>query len=513
MDGAPIMASNEFDLSPPPGNIIHTLRSLGYSPATAIADLIDNSITAGASSIEIKMKWRNSAKNSQITVSDNGIGLSPEELKNALRPGSTSPNELREPNDLGRFGLGMKTACWSMGKTMTVHSRKNKSESTLQWDLDFVEKKKKWLVREGCGIVPEELLTLPTNFKSGTVIAITNCDKIFGEEEPNATRAEAAFYETVAITKLHLEMVFHRFLGEKNRLSLKVNDKPCIPWDPFMSTHKFTQTFPEEEILCQGEKIRLTSYVLPHRDHLDEKEHKRGAGPKGWNLQQGFYIYRANRLIVSGGWIGSGSAKPDEHTKLARVSVDLSQNMDSVWNLNILKSQARPPANLRNDFGATGKKIRTEAKKAYENRAKRSLGSRRGSKQIIPMWTGQQSASTGTLTFEVNREHELVKAMFATTTGSAKKNLRALLRNLEQTLPIAKIVMAGFENEGSLQWDSYNESKLEEDIKMLVTHSFLENGFTLEHAKQTLLQLQPFCDRPEVVEAVIEAVGEARSHD
>ena len=167
------MADETIDLSPPPGNIIHTLRSLGYTTPTAIADLIDNSITAGATQINVHFDFNKGTDNSIVTVSDNGSGMDREELTEAMRPGTISPHDNREVEDLGRFGLGMKTASWSMGKIMTARSKKGRSDNTLRWDLDFVEKKKKWLVQTGEGDLDKAILKLPANAKNGTVIAIS----------------------------------------------------------------------------------------------------------------------------------------------------------------------------------------------------------------------------------------------------------------------------------------------------------------------------------------------------
>ncbi|MBN4083975.1 ATP-binding protein [bacterium AH-315-A03] len=493
----------ELELRPPPGALVRSLRSLGYTPATAIADLIDNSITAQAKNIRVDMEWRGTAADSRVTVADDGIGMNYGELCRAMTPGSSSPSDPREADDLGRFGLGMKTASWSMGKRQTVRSVKDGDDRTLCWDLDHVEDRGEWMVISDPEDPPANLLRLPGTAQTGTVVVVERCDKIFGEEEPDAGKAEAAFYEKVEETTVHLEMAFHRFLARgrsrgKSGVKITVNGNQCLPWDPFLTGHRWTQDLGEERLSCSGEELLVQPYVLPHRDHLDEKTQKRAGGPKGWNLQQGFYIYRAERLIVAGGWFGSGDAKPEEHTKLARVRVDLTQGMDSAWHLNVLKSEARPPASLRKDFGRIGQAVRSDAKKAYQYRGRKAIGGLKH-RPAIPMWTAEQRGS-GPLSFRINRQHDLVSGALDAPAGH-KKIVVALLRHLERTVPVARILIAGYENEEQLDWDDTDTEKLSADAKLIYRMMRAAN-FPHESAKDRLRHLQPFIDHPEIVEGI-----------
>jgi len=502
------MADETIDLSPPPGNIIHTLRSLGYTTPTAIADLIDNSITAGATQINVHLDFNKGTNNSIVTVSDNGSGMDLEELKEAMRPGTVSPHDNREVDDLGRFGLGMKTASWSMGKIMTTRSKKGRSDNTLRWDLDFVEKKKKWLVQMGAGDLDKAILKLPADAKNGTIVAISKCDKILGEEqEDDPDEAETAFYETVEKTRTHIEMVFHRFLARREKITIHVNGNRCEPWDPFMQAHKYTQRLQADPEIyrCHGEDIEVAAYVLPHKDNLTDAEYKRAAGPKDWNLQQGFYIYRADRLIVPGGWFGRGSKKPAENTKLARVSVDLTQEMDAAWNLNVLKSEARSPASLYREFGAIAAATRKKAIEAYEYRGNRSIAETNQQQQneIIPLWAGEEDSENGKLLFKINHKHPLVEYFLRESTPGIRRSIKRLLRNLEKTIPIAKITSAAFEDESTLVWSEFDAAQMSDDLKHIYK-TYKEDGFTFEATKNIVLTIQPFCEHPGIVEAVFE---------
>ncbi len=493
---------DDIRLPPPPGAMSQSLRSMGYSTPTAIADLIDNSITAGAKKIIVSMNWFGTAEKSTVIVSDNGKGMTFKELKNAMTPGSTSPSIHRLPGDLGRFGLGMKTASWSMGRLMTVRSRKKNEDNTIRWDLDYVEKKKEWDAQKGYSAETDsEDFKLPSRAQSGTVVHVARCDKIFGEEEPKHDLAENAFFSIVDETRTHLEMVFHRFL--ENGLEIIVNDHECTPWDPFMRKHKMTRELPPiDPLKCEGEDIRVHGYILPHSSNLSKKEHENASGPKGWNLQQGYYIYRADRLIVSGGWLGKRAAKPEEHTKLARVAVEITQEMDSAWNLNILKSEARPPANLRSEFGSIGQLARAEAKKAYAHKAKKSIGKARGQKEIIPMWLVEHTPETNESTFRINRKHELVRLALQKK-EAPKKVVSALLRNLEKTIPVAHIAMQAFEDDAQLAFDDTSEEKIKEDALLL--YQTYRETFNPEQAFKLVMGLQPFHNHGSIIAAVQEA--------
>ena len=499
----------EYELDPPPSALIESLRDLGYTPSTAIADLIDNSITAGASRINVEFIWEDSSVGSWVTVADNGSGLTKAELKRALTPGSSSPKDSRLPGDLGRFGLGMKTASWSMGRQMVVRSVKGGKDSIIRWDLNHVEKRKKWAAQAGPGEINLEQLKLPSRSRKGTVVHISQCDKILGEGVFDSDSARTAFYQVIDMTRTHLEMVFHRFLSPssdintngKRTIEIVVNGVPCIAWDPFMSHSEYRQELPEQRFAFRGEEIIVRPYILPHKDHINPDEHKRFAGPKGWNLQQGYYIYRADRLIVDGGWFGRGAAKPEEHTKLARISIDLTQNMDKDWNLNILKSKARPPAKLRDEFGTIGKLSREHARKAYEEKGKRAIGTGSGiGKDAEPMWTGTVDKNK-LVRFKINRDHELVKMLTSELTPEKKKSLNALLRNLEKTIPVSSILSLGFEDESQLAHGNLDEEKISDDAKLLF-HALTSAGYTYQEAVEKLNSSQPFNNHPGIINAL-----------
>ena len=121
---------------------LSSLRDIGYSFETALADLIDNSISANAKNIKILAL----PSTDKLVVLDDGSGMSDKLLLEAMRLGTQK--ETRAKNDLGRFGLGLKTASFSQCRKLTVFSKDSESIAGYTWDLDFLSKENKWLLQK-----------------------------------------------------------------------------------------------------------------------------------------------------------------------------------------------------------------------------------------------------------------------------------------------------------------------------------------------------------------------------
>lgn len=213
--------NDEYDLVEPHAAImIESLRAFGYDLRTAIADLIDNSITAGAENIWLDFFWN--GRDSYIRVTDDGIGMSEQDLVNAMRPGSKNPLESREATDLGRFGLGMKTASFSQCKRMTVASRtSNSSMSVRRWDLDFVAKIDKWSLLKAPAAGSEPFFNKLNELEHGTTVLWEVLDRVVGNSSVNDNKASSQFYRNVKIVQSYLSMVFHRYM-ENSKRPLKI---------------------------------------------------------------------------------------------------------------------------------------------------------------------------------------------------------------------------------------------------------------------------------------------------
>lgn len=426
----------EFDHVPPPAaSLAESLRAFGYDLPTAIADLVDNSIFAGASNVWIQFHW--DGKNSAIAITDDGCGMDEATLRDAMRPGSKNPRDTRDPQDLGRFGLGLKTASFSQARCVTVRtkSKKNKIVSRC-WDLDHIARVNDWQLLHKHSKLVTQLSARLADLPSGTSVVWERLDRLTAGEDTADSHAEDRFLAKADSVRDHLACVFHRFLKGQRALRLHMGKLLVEPWDPFLADGKHaTICVAVERIKFGGAAVEVEPFILPHLSKVDAATHKRAAGPRGWNLHQGFYVYRNRRLLVAGDWLGIKGWKPEEHYKLARIRVDLPNTLDLAWEIDVTKSKATPPASLRLELERIGARARAMAKRIYSHRGAR-LTTTDESKHCF-LW--QQKAKHNQVFYQINREHPLVKA--ALTASNDKPKLNALLKLVEQTIPVPLITI------------------------------------------------------------------------
>jgi len=328
-----------------------SLRDIGYDFPTAVADLVDNAISAGASQVGIELVFR--PNDSYVLIADDGKGMTPSELLEALRFGSRRDYE---HNELGRFGLGLKTGSFSQCRRLSVVSRpqRNPSRTTVRTlDLDFIEETDSWgvLADEGGEAVDHAIRLLQDG--PGTVVVWENLDRVLPDRFAESGWGRRRLNTLANKTSEHLSMVFHRFLAGSHGLSrvgISVNHEKLEAWNPFAIDEAATLALPPEifEVEVEGltADVVFSGYVLPPRDRFSSPdEFERMSGPLKWNRQQGLYIYRANRLVQFGGW--NGIRGIDEHTKLARASVDFDTRLDEQFQINVAKMSVALPASIK----------------------------------------------------------------------------------------------------------------------------------------------------------------------
>jgi hypothetical protein len=329
-----------------------SLRDMGYEFATAVADLVDNSVEAGATKISIEIEFE--GEDSWVRIADNGAGMSPSQLREAMRYGSS--REYAD-NDLGKFGLGLKVASLSQCQRLIVASRTNPNRADISaycWDLSHIETTDRWellpISRQSGAPAVHSLLADSV----GTVVLWQRLDRVLGYQDPGGESARRRLAGMCRDVEGHLAMVFHRFLsGEakgRRKLSIHVNGCEVLPWDPFARDEKATKrlhtaTIPVQHGEAKGELL-LEPFILPHQGDFSTVDNfKRASGPANWNQQQGFYVYRSDRLIQSGGWCRIRTL--DEHTKLARVALHFSPELDEAFRVNVAKMRVQLPVSMR----------------------------------------------------------------------------------------------------------------------------------------------------------------------
>jgi hypothetical protein len=356
------------EIIPSAKRLIKSLRDIGYEFEDAVADIVDNSIEAKATVIKISLVF--DGENSHLTIADNGVGLASKEIQEAMRFGSN--RKYAEDGDLGRFGLGLKTASLSQCERLTVSSRQGEERARINsycWDLNHIETTNRWeiLKIEKDQLKAEVLESLMDT--TGTVVTWERLDRLMGYRYPSGEYAKKQSEQMIAILRSHLGMIFHRFLaGEvfNKRISLFINDERVHAWDPFSRSESHTLKL--DEILIPIDfkngifNVKLRPYILPPQSlYSSTKAHAIASGPNKWNKQQGLYIYRANRLIQSGGW--NGIRTSDEHTKLIRIALFIPHKLEELFQVNVAKKHASLPRQLKAELTL---KIAVIAQRAQE---------------------------------------------------------------------------------------------------------------------------------------------------
>lgn len=488
-------------VAPAAGAMIESLRAYGYSPATAIADIIDNSISAGARNVWLQFYW--SGKESHITILDDGCGMDEATLVTAMRPGSHNPLEARSPMDLGRFGMGLKTASFSQCKRLVVRSKTLGYDPCLRaWDINHVMDTNEWRLLKKAPLSTEAKLTGLDKLESGTMVLWEDLDKLMGAGDHKDEYAHNRFNQIIEEVSAYLEMVFHNFLAGLNpKLRIELNNNRLKPWDPFCAEHPCTVEFPSDPLVHAHGTTSITGFVLPHKDKLKPEEYDRQAGPGGWNARQGFYIYRNNRLLVPGGWLGLGRNRAwmqEEQYKLARIRIDIPNTLDFDWLIDVKKSTAHPPAWIRGRLTDLAEMVRNKARQVFVHRGK--YPPRGVPVEVTRIWKAPEPGRI--ISYKIDRSHYLVKTMNELTKAdNAKEIFSVLLRTIEETVPIARIWLDTAENSENhgrpfaTVDDIEIRRMLELSIKLL-----RDNGMKFDAAVEKMKQEEAYLDHHDMID-------------
>jgi hypothetical protein len=484
-------------LPPAPSASIEAYTGVGYTLKTSLADLIDNSITAQAKNIWLNFFW--DGVDTIISVLDDGIGMNDEELSEAMRPGGKNPIELRDKSDLGRFSLGLKTASWAQCRCLSVFSKKKLNViHSMSWDLDYVTKHNEWRALNDLARDNIELEKL-NQLNSGTYIKWTKLSSPLFKELVQSANARDLFNEHIEEVQVYLGMIFHRFIqgsahnnSNKGPINIYVNNNKIEPWDPFVcsDTIKASAT-PLEPQDYFGNLITIKGYVMPHRDRLPLNDFIKGGGPNGWLEQQGFYVYRADRLLVAGSWLGLGVPKKwqkDEQYRLARISIDIPNSIDKEWSLDIKKSMANPPPQLRQKLTICASTVRDEARQAFVARGKYGRRPERRALTLEPVWI--RSDRDQMIGYRVNKKHPLISD-FRKKIGLLEDSFDVILRLLQESIPVQKIWLDAADSEQN-NLNPYDgiTSELKNDLNK--TYRILLTTMSSSRAKETLKVIEPF---------------------
>lgn len=370
---------------------------------------------------------------SYIAILDDGGGMDTDELETAMRYGSQNPNEKREENDLGRFGLGLKTASLSQCRILTVVSKRDDCIEACRWDIDHVIETNDWSLlvfdsEEELDVIPqiEEL----RKYKSGTLVVWQNLDRL----KVGALDFKRSMGKKMDDVRNHLSLVFHRYInGEPGikKILLRINNIPVDSADPFLSKRN-TQVMSDETININGSKVVVRPYILPHISNLTSDEIAAIGGKEGLRKSQGFYVYRNKRLLVWGTWFRM--MRQAELSKLARVQVDIPNELDNLWTLDIKKSTAMPPEEVRNNLDTVVERLAEHSKRTWVFRGKKETHD-----SIVHVWQRFKGKQGGAY-YTINRDHPLVE-VFEDSPQQIRQNVENLLKAIENGLPLNSLYL------------------------------------------------------------------------
>lgn len=442
--------SHFADASPDPKSHIKTLMRIGYTMSSAVSDVLDNSLTANAKNIHIHSLP--GLKESNISILDDGEGMSPDELVHNMKIGCKDPSEERLRGDLGRFGSGMKTASFSQSKRLTVISKK---EGELicgaVWDIDKIEEENTWCLEilEESEVNAHPLLLINCQHGQGTQII---WEKLACLNKTNHSLDD----ETIMANNLsdlasYISLHFHKFMEGKNKKSFFINNSLLLGIDPFMTRASGYQEGRSEKLRCKGGYIEINTHVLPHFKRMEAKPLERLGGANGIVQNQGLYIYRENRLINAGGWLGL--AKTSQLGALARVEVNVPSSLDHEWATDVKKASLQLPP-----------RIKKELKKFFSDPIKRSkrVHSYRGKQdQANSFWKIVEDENNKIISYQISANNDILTNIFIDITKEQKSQLIKYLGQLAENLPLNHIYQKMSDSPRDINQENVTDALLE----------------------------------------------------
>ena len=488
------------DATPNAASLIQSLRDIGYSCDTALADILDNSITAGARRIEIVTDL--AGPDPALGILDHGTGMTPEELVEAMRPGSRNPLEGRSADDLGRFGLGLKSASFSQCRRLTVLSRKSGVLCGATWDLDEVARSNRWEIE-----LHDSFEGIPWSDRlknDGTLVVWRSLDRLGGGAGDTDADRVKNMTRSIAQSERHLRQVFHRFMTEdRPPLELYLNGRQLLPVDPFGTRHAGHQKDRVDRLDLAHGTVEFQCFTLPHHKSVSKADWEDLGGPEGHLRTQGFYVYRGRRLIIAGSWLGL--ARQTELTKLCRIRVDIPNTMDADWKIDVKKASAQLPPKVRERMRLLVERLSITSKRTYQRRGQKLVD-----QEHMPLWHRIQR--DGAIIYRPDPAHPVFADFSARLSPDMQAEFANIIGVLGATVPVASLHADFAGSAEEVQADDADETVLYQLARAMVL-TLLQQGMQEEEIVDALHPVEIFRSNWDVAVILIKkAIGEgARS--
>jgi hypothetical protein len=488
--------SRNKQLLPKAATLMGSLRSMGYSFEAAVADVIDNSISAHASKVQVLFPT-NPLAHLAVGIMDNGEGMTNDELLEAMRYGSMASEDQRADDDLGRFGMGMKSASLSQCRRLTVISFDGSDCHGYRWDYSYILEKQDWIIQE---LSRKEIDAVPyadlfLRQKAGTLVVWDDFDVLSKSSGGQVYDTLAELRNTV---EQSLALIFHRYLSatDDTKLDIQINNLSVSPLDPFLERHPKTTSKKERTIAIPDSEgierlIRIKPYVLPYATDLKEKDKKLIGGIENLRAKQGFYVYRNKRLIIWGTWFGMN--KRAELTKNARIRVDIPNSLDDIWAIDIKKQNASIPKKILNQM----KKTVMDALEISVNQQTYRGRTRNVNDQIDYIWERKEGRND-TFFYQINRESKLYQYIREKMSEEDITYLDMLITEIEKNIPIQQMYIDKSNEAITVEeTDSRLDDVFQMAVAMANTLRTLRED-SIESIIEDLMKSEPFCHYPKL---------------
>jgi len=482
----------DLELTPYAPNLVESTRSIGYSFQTALADIIDNSISNLAQSVNVRFS---NGEDAFVAVIDNGIGMTSEALENAMRYGSSNSLDIRASNDLGRFGLGLKMASLSQCRKLTVITKKSNVISAASWDLDYINKTKKWMLKryDQESIKRLRFFEELKNQSSGTIVIWEKLDRIVSTTKD----FDKEFNEKLDLASKHMSLVFHRFISNNNpqrKFELFFNNRKLKPLDPYFINNPSSQQLETETLFINRKPIKITPFIMPFFNNLTNNEKMILNEYKDLELKQGLYIYRNNRLIVWGKWFRISS--DGELKRLTKIRIDLPNNIDEFWTIDVKKSSAQIPSIIKEQLRIIVERAVGKSERVYKYRGRKIVND-----NYEHVWNKVMNRDK--MEYLINREMPTFRILADTLDDRQFKLLDIFIKTVEDTFPYASVYYDLAKEE------KYNENTLLEDEVYEMMNTMIESSLEAEALIKTFKTMDIFSKYPAVINKIEEEyIGE-----
>ena len=477
----------------PTTQIVKTLSYSGYTLKSALADIIDNSIGANATEIKINFNFDSMTNIDtwNVQIIDNGHGMNSKELEQAIKMGSCNMDDERSKSDLGRYGMGMKTASFSQADYFQVTSkRENEKITSKAIDKRIIEDSNSWIGLDYDDSVDERLIT-----SHGTIVEWKKLRFIENNSNP-----ENDMIEKIKEVVDYVGMIFHRFI-ESKKVVIRIQDLPVEPWDPCFVGDLRTNIIYNQPYKYNDELINIKACILPSSKQLSLEEEEKQF--KNDSLKyQGFYVYRNDRIIIPGGWLNINKLSKHSKYNCVRISVDINSKLDSIFDVDFLKTKIIFPKSINEHLKYIADTARSQAK---ERIIKTGLGNAKMLKDKDKnVWNVKESKDG--LEYSINFEHPLINEYIKDIPKDNLDNINKLLKLLVSTVP--KIMTDIKTNVVSNYSDKDIESQIETIRKKRIganINEFMNNPEKFDNnIKNELIRMEPFNKHIEIVELYFE---------